>query len=225
MSGKLITFEGIEGSGKTTQIRLLSDYLNSRKVDHLLTREPGGTRLGDQIRRHLLDAEEPGEIFPETELLLFLAVRAQHLREAVLPALGAGRVVLCDRYSDATLAYQGFGRGLPVAKIREIQRAAGIVRGPDLTLLLDMEVGPALERTRQRGSSAGGQSRFDREGEAFHQKVREGYLKIAETEPVRVRCIDAARPLQVVHGAILDIVNDFLDLGNAACEDDSPKGD
>ena len=216
MSGKLITFEGIEGSGKTTQIRLLSEYLNSRKVDHLLTREPGGTRLGDEIRRHLLDAENPGEIFPETELLLFLAIRAQHLREALLPALGAGRIVLCDRYNDATLAYQGFGRGLPVTKIRELLRAAGIDRGPDLTLLLDMEVGPALERTRQRGGGTGGQSRFDREGEEFHRKVREGYLKIAETEPVRVRCINAARPVQVVQGDILRIVNDFLDLGNSA---------
>ncbi len=214
MSGKLITFEGIEGSGKSTQIRLLSAYLESQKVGHLLTREPGGTRLGDQIRRHLLDAEEPGEIFPETELLLFLAVRAQHLREAVLPALDAGRVVLCDRYNDATLAYQGFGRGLPLTRIREIQRAAGIDRGADLTLLLDMEVGPALERTRKRGDGAGGQSRFDREGEEFHRKVREGYLKIAESEPARVRRIDAARPINIVQGAIISIVNNFLDLGN-----------
>lgn len=215
MQGKLITFEGIEGSGKTTQIRLLSGHLTERGVDHLVTREPGGTPLGDRIRHHLLDPTDPVPIDPDAELVLFVAIRIQHLKQIVLPALAAGRTVLCDRYVDATLAYQGYGRGLPVARIEALHAAAGIDRQPDLTLLFDLEVGPALARTRNR-AGAGAQSRFDRESEAFHRRVREGYLRIAAAEPDRLRRIDAGRGIDAVAADVRAIVCDFLDLETAA---------
>ncbi|MEE8112500.1 MAG: dTMP kinase [Acidobacteriota bacterium] len=209
LKGKLITFEGIEGSGKTTQLERLSAHLQSQNLNPLVTREPGGTDLGDRIRRILLDPAQ-GAIDPMTELLLYLGIRRQHLREVLVPALEEGRLVLCDRFSDATRAYQGYGRGIPLEQIAELERQAGVDRRPDLTLLLDMEVNPALDRTRRRERQNQPRSRYDREDEAFHLRVREGYLAIARREDGRVHRVDASGTVEETHQRIRTICDRFL---------------
>ena len=210
MTGKLITLEGIEGSGKTTQLERLTAHLRSRNLDPLVTREPGGTDLGDRLRRILLDPAQ-GSIDPMTELLLYLGIRRQHLEEVLAPALERGRVILCDRFSDATRAYQGYGRGIPLEQIDELERRSGVDRRPDLTLLLDMEVIPALDRTRQREQQTQPRSRYDREDEAFHQRVRDGYLAIARRDKDRVHLMDASGNEAEIHQRIGEIVDRFLD--------------
>jgi len=206
-----ITFEGIEGSGKTTQIRQLAERLCQQGYQVLQTREPGGCSIADQIRGILLHPENAAMV-SRAELLLYAAARAQHVEQVIQPALAAGRIVLCDRFTDATLAYQGDGRGLNRSLIRQLNLlAAGNCR-PDLTLLFDLPVtiglGRALQReTEQQDSSEG---RFERETLDFHQRIRDGYLKLAGAEADRFRVIDADQPVAQIGRQITAIVDTFL---------------
>ena len=213
MRGRFITFEGVEGSGKTTQISLLADYFREAGKQVTLSREPGGTAIGDQIRKILLD---PGNksLDPTAELLLYSASRAQHLREVIIPALDAGRIVLCDRFSDATLAYQGYGRGLDLEKIAALDRIVTAELRPHLTLLLDIESEAGLSRARGRNASSGLEleARFENEALAFHERVRRGYLALAKRETDRMRVVDASRAVPVIHAEIRKIVEECLQM-------------
>ncbi len=179
-----ITLEGVEGSGKSTQARLLAETLGP---DTLLTREPGGTALGRGVRHLLLDHAHAG-MAPAAEVLLFFADRAQHVSEVLRPALRAGRNVVCDRYVDSSLAYQGHGRGLPLDLIHAVAELATGGLRPDITLLLDLPVEDGLGRVRARGEP----DRLDAEELAFHRRVRDGYLSLAAAEPARFARVDAA---------------------------------
>jgi dTMP kinase len=198
--GKFVTFEGGEGSGKTTQIKLAADWLKERGITVLATAEPGGTPLGRKIREILLNRGSCA-IGAEAELLLFAAARAQHVREAILPAMGEGQWVLCDRFSDATLAYQGFGRGLDAGFIRTLNAFSAQALKPDLTFLFDLPVEVGLARAEKRaaaGRPEAAEDRFEREELTFHGRVREGYLSLAAEEPERFRIIDGATGVEKV---------------------------
>lgn len=191
-----ISFEGIEGSGKSTAQRLLAEHLQGLGYDPLLTREPGGCALGRSLRPILLDARTRG-LSSRAELYLFLADRAQHVAEVIRPALEAGQTVLCDRYADSTLAYQGYGRGLDPEHLRRINDMATGGLMPDLTLLLDLPVHCGLERAGLRNREEGtvlSEGRFDAESLEFHERVRQGYRSLAAEEPERFAIIDAAQP-------------------------------
>lgn len=194
-----ITFEGIEGCGKSTQITLLQQTLRAAGRPTTSTREPGGCPIADQIRTILLHADNRAMI-PATELLLYGAARAQHLAEVVRPALSAGQVVLCDRFSDATRAYQAFGRGLDRRLIEQVNQLACQGLTPDLTLLLDCPVEVGLARARQRIAATSGprEERFELEALEFHQRVRNGYLTLAAEEPQRFVLVDAHNTPQQV---------------------------
>lgn len=209
-----ITFEGIEGCGKSTQINLLAAQLQHQGLQVLLTREPGGCPIADQIRGLLLDADNRAMV-PMTELMLYAAARSQHLAEVVQPALTAGTLVLCDRFSDATRAYQAFGRGIDRQVMESLNDLACNGLTPDLTLLLDCPVEVGLARARQRiaGSSGPKEERFELESLQFHQRVRDGYLQLATEEPDRFVVINAAAPQDQVAIAILQAVQ--YRLGNA----------
>ncbi|HET9489944.1 MAG TPA: dTMP kinase [Methylomirabilota bacterium] len=203
MRGVLITFEGVEGSGKTTQLTRLGRWLERNGFRVERTAEPDGTALGVAIRRLF---ERPGSRpTPLAELFLFLAARQQHVSERIRPWLAQGRVVLCDRYVDATTAYQGYGRGLDVELIRELNvRATGGIL-PDLTLVFDLEPAVGLRRIGKRRLD-----RFEREALAFHRRVRRGYIELHRAEPKRVRLIRAARPAGVIADEAQALVGDFL---------------
>ena len=191
-----ISFEGIEGSGKSTAQRLLAEHLQGLGYDPLLTREPGGCALGRSLRPILLDARTRG-LSSRAELYLVLADRAQHVAEVIRPALEAGQTVLCDRYADSTLAYQGYGRGLDPEHLRRINDMATGGLMPDLTLLLDLPVHCGLERAGLRNREEGtvlSEGRFDAESLEFHERVRQGYRSLAAEEPERFAIIDAAQP-------------------------------
>jgi dTMP kinase len=203
-----ITFEGIEGCGKTTQIRMAGDDLSRRRIPVLVTEEPGGAALGKHIRKLLLNQGEC-RIDAKAELLLFAAARAQHVHEVIRPALAADRVVLCDRFFDATLAYQGFGRGLNLEFIKSLNHFSAAALAPDLTILFDLPVEVGLERAIERIARLEGtarEDRFEREERAFHQKVRDGYLSLAEEEPGRFHVIDATRDLQTIHQEVCAMI-------------------
>ena len=202
--GWLITFEGIEGCGKTTQARLAGEFLNRRQIPFILTEEPGGTPLGKRIREMLL-TKDRFEPCAKAELLLFAADRAQHVREVIKPALAGGKVVLCDRFIDATVAYQGFGRGMDLDLIETLNVfATGSLR-PDLTLLFDLPVETGLMRVKARTATKGLKAiddRFEGKEQAFHRKVREGYLQAAACEPDRFRIIDATGEISRIQGEV-----------------------
>ena len=192
--GLFVTFEGIEGCGKTTQILLAADYLAERGIPCLRTEEPGGTTLGRKLREMLLN-RGPFILYPETELLLFTAARAQHVREVILPALEEGKVVLCDRFADATLVYQGYARGLDIEVISFLNSFVTNSLKPHLTLLFDLPVEVGLNRARERIArlnQASREDRFEEEDLTFHRKIREGYLLLAHQEKDRFLVIDAA---------------------------------
>ena len=196
--GRFITFEGPEGSGKSTQLRLLGERLRSAGLDVLETQEPGGTPIGVQIRHVLLDANNR-ELCPTAELLLMFASRAQNVDQWILPALSAGRTVLCDRFTDSTLVYQGVGRGLGADVVYELDRIAcrGLI--PDLTLLIDIDAETGLARARRRNVRAGdGQTRMEEEDAGFHRRVRDAYRQLAADESRRVRLIDGGQEVELV---------------------------
>jgi len=207
-----ITLEGIEGSGKTTQIRRLAEFLEDKGVDCVTTRQPGGTQIGENIRSILLDPANSA-LEPLAELLLYMADRAQHINELIRPALKNGKTVVCDRYFDATLVYQGFARGLSIELIGQLHQLLFDDLKPDVTLLLDLPPQVGLERAWQQlnnGQRSGDESRFEAEAVAFHEKVRAGYLELARLEPERFRIIDAAQPQNQVFAAMRKIVSSFL---------------
>ena len=199
-----VTFEGPEGSGKTTKARLLADYLQSRGFPVLLTREPGGTAISEQIREVLLSTRNQA-MQHETEALLFSAARAQIIAELIRPALAAGKIVICDRYADSTLAYQGYGLGLDLDALRAITRFAtgGLV--PDLTFYVDVPVEIGLAR-KHRGEL----NRLDQKDIAYHARVRAGYLEMAQSEPKRWIVIDGARSVDGVQQEIRQLVNQSI---------------
>lgn len=198
---KFLTFEGIEGAGKTELLRRLGRRLAELAIPHRLTREPGGTLIGREIRRILLRTEKPHPAEP-TELLLYLADRVQHLQEIVLPTLTSGVHVLSDRYHDASVAYQGYARGLHISWSDPLTRHLGIPK-PDRTFLLDLPAEEGLVRVARRNHATGGKpNRFDEATLDFHRKVREGYLRLAREEPERFLVVDAARPFEVVYNEV-----------------------
>jgi dTMP kinase len=208
-AGVFLTLEGPEGAGKTTQARLLAEYLRSGGRDVIGVREPGGTPIGEQIRALLLDPRR-AEMDARTEMLLFAASRAQLVAQVIAPALRAGRDVVCDRYVDASLAYQGVGRGIGLEVVRTVNAVATGGVSPDLTLLLDIDVDRGLERARaETGPQAAG-DRMEQEVLAFHQRVREGFLSLAQKEPHRIRVIDARGSVTAVQEAIRQAVAQIL---------------
>jgi dTMP kinase len=207
MAGAFITFEGIDGCGKSTQLRLLASELRVRGLKIVATREPGGTTLGQRLRAALLDVDE--QVDPLAELLVFAADRAHHVRTLLLPALETNQIVLSDRYADATVAYQGAGRGFEPKLIQDIvQLATGGLR-PDLTLLFDLSVAESAVRTRRRVANKNS-DRLDSEDAEFHTRVRNAYLEIARAEPERFRVIDARGSTQETQHQVMNIVMPFL---------------
>ena len=201
---RFVTFEGIEGCGKTTQIGLAAAWLKERGVSVLVSAEPGGTPLGREIRKILLNRGSC-PISAEAELLLFAAARAQHVREAILPALQEGTWVLCDRFTDATLAYQGFGRGLDAGLIATLNAFSTLSLTPDRTLLFDIPVPVGLKRAEKRTAGLRPESaedRFEQENQDFHGRIREGYLTLAAGEPGRFRIIDASADIAAIHAKV-----------------------
>jgi dTMP kinase len=207
--GKFITFEGIDGSGKSTQLRMLAGDLRARGLDVIATCEPGGTPLGRRLREAFLETEET--VAPRAELLLFAADRAQHVELLIKPALLEGRTVISDRYADATFAYQGAGRGFDEATVnRVIELATGGLK-PDLTLFFDITVETAIKRMSGRPDSETVRNRMDLETAEFYERVRRSYLGIAEREPERFTVIDANGPMDEIHKTVGEIVTAFLD--------------
>lgn len=209
---RFVTFEGGEGSGKTTQIKLAADWLKKHGIFALSTAEPGGTPLGQKIREILLNRGSC-TIGAEAELLLFAAARAQHVRETILPALEEGQWVLCDRFTDATLAYQGSGRGLEAGFIKMLNAFSAFSLTPNMTLLFDLPVAIALARAQKR--AAGGpletaEDRFEHENQDFHARIRNGYLTLAAAEPERFRIIDGAADVETVHQEVCHSLTELL---------------
>jgi dTMP kinase len=207
-----ITFEGIEGSGKTTQIERVYHYLKEQGRDIVMTREPGGTDIGQKIRAILLDPENQ-DLDPMAELLLYFADRAQHLNKKIKKQLAAGKSVLCDRYYDATLAYQGYARGLNIQTIEELHRLLFNDFKPDLTFLLDLPPQVGLDRAWSQlnsGARTGKEARFEAEALKFHESVRQGYLALARSEPQRFEIIDASQETDRVWKHILTVLSSTL---------------
>lgn len=209
---KLITFEGIDGCGKSTQMRLLDEYLTERGLAVVSTREPGGTELGRKIRSALLDGGK-GSVDPLAELLLYAADRAQHVRQVIMPALAEGKVVLSDRFYDATTVYQGYARGFDLKLVNQLNELATGGLKPDLTLLFDLDVATGLKRTLRRGNEAGlaaRPDRLDQEPMEFHERVRKAYLEIAAREPERFRVIPATGSVEETFNLTTRAVRDLI---------------
>jgi len=203
--GRFISFEGIEGCGKTTQIALLSEYLKTHSIAHTITREPGGTAVGEGIRKVLLNSETI-RLTAASELLLFYASRSQNIQEKIKPALERNEIVICDRYYHASMAYQGYGRGIPLDFIRKLTDLVCDPYRPDLTFLLDIEpeVGLARARARNHGRIEN-EGRFEAEDLEFYNRVREGYLELA-SEDERIQLLYADRPIETVHRHVLTLL-------------------
>ncbi len=208
MRGKFISFEGIDGSGKSTQLRLIAGDLRVQGFDVLTTMEPGGTPLGRRLREAFLETEE--NVAPLAELLLFAADRAQHVNFLVKPALEQGKIVISDRYADATFAYQGAGRGFDEKTVNQVIRLATGGLKPDLTLFFDIPIEKAILRTNSRSDKETIKNRMDKETSEFYTRVRDAYLQIAPKEPKRFRIVDASGSIDEVHGKVLEIVKTFL---------------
>jgi dTMP kinase len=218
--GTFITFEGLDGCGKSTQLQKLAEKLRGHGLDVTTTREPGGTVIGERIRELLLDTRTL-KLDPMTELALMFASRAQHLNEIILPALTAGNVVLCDRFTDSSEAYQGGGRKLGIQPVLELHRVLCFDLRPDLTVLLDCDVAVSVERARRRNrdrisGDSPDESRFERENRAFFSRVNAAYHEIARREPQRVVIVDARGTPEQTHATILTIVNNKIGLGGGS---------
>ncbi len=210
---RFVTIEGGDGSGKTRHIRLLGEYLDTRGVSPLITREPGDTPMGKELRRLLVEGG-PDSLSDETELFLVLADRAQHVREVVQPAFEQGRLVLSDRYADSTLAYQGYGRGMDLELLRCLNLVATGGTMPDLTVVLDCPVEAALARAAERlDRQAVREDRFEAEGVAFHGRVREGFLALAEAEPSRCVVVRSDGPVEATQEQVRRVVAERLGAG------------
>jgi len=203
--GLFITLEGIEGAGKSTAVDFIEDFLTKEGHDVIKTREPGGTVIGEQIREILLKNENYTLTY-DTELLLAFSARAQHIQEVILPALSSGKIILCDRFTDASYAYQGGGRGIDASRINLLEKwVQGDLR-PNLTLLFDLDVSIGMQRTKKRSDA----DRFEREEINFFEKIRNTYLERAKNEPQRFRIINSASSLESVKEQIITILKDFL---------------
>lgn len=207
---RFVTIEGGDGSGKSRQVGLLDEYLETRGVSRLLTREPGDTPLGKRLRKLLLEGR-PESLSNETELFLILADRAQHVREVVRPALEEGKLVVSDRYADSTLAYQGYGRGMDLDMLRRLNLVATGGTVPELTIVLDCPVEVALARAAERqDGQAARENRFEAEGIAFQRRVREGFLELAQAEPSRCVVIPTACPVMETQEEMRRIIDERL---------------
>jgi dTMP kinase len=204
MIGLFVTFEGLDGSGKSTQLVLCAEALRKAGHEVLETRNPGGTPLGQEIRQMLL--HHPGSVSPTCELLLYMADRAQHMGEVVLPALKANRIVLCDRYIDSTVAYQGYGRGLDRAFIQGLNEVVTHYQKPHITFLFDAPPEALATRVSQRGAA----DRLEQEAIEFREKVREGFLALAQAEPQRIVVCDAMAPVDILHQKVMDRLESIL---------------
>lgn len=203
--GLFITLEGVEGAGKSTSIPFLQNLIQQSGREVVVTREPGGTRLGESIRNLLLDSDRELEIHPDSELLLMFAARAQHLHQVILPALREGKTVLCDRFTDASFAYQGAGRGIPIGKIAQLQTWVQGEMRPNLTLIFDIDVDTGLARAAGRGQP----DRFEREKKDFFNRIRNCYLERARTRN-RYRVIDGSGDIASVEKQIETVIKTFL---------------
>lgn len=200
--GRFITFEGVEGAGKSSNLGWAAELLRSAGIEVVITREPGGTPLAEALRDLLLTPhQEP--VSPDTELLLIFAARAQHLAQVIRPALAAGKWVLCDRFTDATYAYQGGGRGLSTQHISVLETLVQQQLRPDCTLLFDIDARQGLARAGKRGSL----DRFEQEGPAFFERIRNAYLERADAEPARFRVLDAGAPLDEVREQVREVID------------------
>jgi dTMP kinase len=208
MTGIFITFEGIDFCGKTTQAKKLAKYLGGGGRKVVLIREPGGEKISEKIRKVLL-SEKNKEITPLTELLLYIASRAQLTQRVILPSLAQKKIVICDRYSDSTLAYQGYGRGLDKNVIKYLNRISSSGLVPDLTILLDVPVEVSLKRRAKEARNKGG-DRLEREKLEFHRKVREGYLKIAERNKKRIKIVDGTGDIESTWQRVKSVVGNFF---------------
>jgi len=211
LPGKFITFEGIDGSGKSTQLRMLTGALREQGFDLITTQEPGGTPLGRRLRNAFLETEET--VAPMAELLLFAADRAQHVELLIKPALAAGRVVISDRYADATFAYQGAGRGFNEKTVDQVINLATDGLKPDLTLFFDIPISTAISRRNARGEAGEKSNRMDFETAEFYERVRAAYLDVANKEPQRYRVIDATGSVDQIQRDVLEIVSTYLKIG------------
>jgi dTMP kinase len=205
MKGIFISFEGIEGTGKSTQSKLLHDWFTQKGRTSILTEEPGGTNIGTQIRKLLLSLENKNMV-PITELLLYNASRSQHIYEVIMPAIEIGNIVITDRFSDSTFAYQGYGRGLDIELIVSLDRIATVGLRPYLTILLDLDVETGLQRNRGIHKK----DRLELEDVEFHTQVRNGFLALAEQEPSRIKLVDASGSIHEVHEKIIEVVKSSL---------------
>jgi dTMP kinase len=202
-----ISFEGIDGSGKTTQIRLLESHLKSQNLTVILAREPGGTEVGESIRQILLHSKTT-HLTPMSELLLYYASRQQNLHQKLLPARKTGSWVLCDRYADASMAYQGYGRGVDLAFIENLNRAVIAGHWPDLTVLIDIDPDLSLNRARARNQNKTvDEGRFEKESIEFFARVRHGYLEIARKHPGRIRVVNGDQPIETLHREIVGLLD------------------
>jgi len=211
--GAFITFEGPEGAGKSTQIKLLSEYLEKMLPANslIITREPGGTELSEHIRNIVKHHQGNEPLFAETEVLLFAASRAQHVRNLILPAIGNKKIVLCDRFFDSTTAYQGYARGFPLDFIANLNNFASCGVSPDITFLLDISPEAGLKRAKTRAGELFANDRLENEKIDFHRKVRNGFLKIAGKETDRIKVIDADNTPDAIHSKIKDFINVFIE--------------
>lgn len=200
--GLFITFEGADGCGKTTQFNLLKDYLENKNYNVVTTREPGAKGLGEHIRKILLNYD--GEVSNRCESFLFLADRAQNIDVIVKPAIEQGKIVLCDRHTDSTVAYQGYGRGLDIEEINMLNNLATGGKKPDLTFVFDIDVETSMKRV---GSE---KDRLESAGIEFHNRVRNGYLELAKQEPNRIKVIDATKSIEQIHNEVISIINYYL---------------
>lgn len=200
--GLFITFEGADGCGKTTQIKLLDEYLRNNGFETLLTREPGAKGLGEKVREILLNYD--GEVSPRCESFLFLADRAQHADCIIKPAVNKGTIVLCDRHTDSTIAYQGYGRGVNINELKQLNDMAVNGLKPDLTLVFDIDAETSMSRVGNE------KDRMESSGLEFFEKVRQGYLEIAKQEPERVKVIDSTQSIEEIHKQVLELVKHVI---------------
>ena len=200
--GLFITFEGADGCGKTTQMDLLAEYLKNNGKEVLLTREPGGKGLGEKVREILLNYD--GDVSDKCESFLFLADRAQNIDIIVNPAVEKGKIVLCDRHIDSTVAYQGYGRGLDIERIKMLNNLATNGHKPDLTFVFDIDVVTSMKRVGKE------KDRMESAGIDFHNRVRKGYLELAKQEPKRIKVLDATKSIEEIHNNVIEIINEKL---------------